>query len=340
MSLPSELNLRQYGSKMHGSTIKRLFKAIQGSNPVEISSVCRRIVAEERQKGHGNVAADLERLLPKPDALQSQTGRLTPLPTSRRDSSPLVHHLPHASLRHEMVLPESVEVKFQRIEREHAARNRLAHFGLRPRCRILLYGPPGCGKSLGAERLAWATGLDLKKVRFDTLISSFFGETASNLARIFEDIAKTPCALFLDECDTIAKSRTHAGNDVGEIARVVNALLEHLDAYQGDGLIIAATNLDETLDPAIFRRFDEVVKLPQPTSVEIERLLRQALSSVPVKKGLAWKELAQQMDGLSCAEAVRTAQNAARRAVMECRKQVTKEDVDSALREHLEHPMS
>ena len=238
-----------------------------------------------------------------------------------------------------MVLPATVELKLQRIEHEYAARNRLASFGLRPRCRILLYGPPGCGKSLGAERLAWATGLDLKKVRFDTLISSFFGETATNLARIFEDIAATPCALFLDECDTIAKSRSHAGNDVGEITRVVNALLEHLEAYRGDGLVIAATNLDEALDPAIYRRFDEVILVPQPGGAEIERLLRQSLSAVPVEKKLPWRELARRMDGLSCAEVVRVAQNAARRTIMERRKTVTVSDIQAALSEQQEHPV-
>lgn len=325
---------------MNGVLLKRLFTAIQGSDPREVDSLCRRIVAEERQKGHGVVAAELEKVLEsRAPTAALKAGQLSVLPTSRRDSAPLVHHIPHAQLRHEMVLPDSVESKFQRIEREHAARNRLAHYGLRPRCRILLFGPPGCGKSLGAERLAWTTGLDLKKVRFDTLISSFFGETAANLARIFEDIAARPCALFLDECDTIARSRAQSGNDVGEVARVVNALLEHLESYQGDGLVIAATNLDDALDPAIFRRFDEVVKVPQPAVPEIERLLLQTLSAVPVKKGMPWGELARQMDGLSCAEAVRTAQNAARRAVMECRKQITSEDIQAALREHLENPV-
>ena len=325
---------------MNGVLLKRLFTAIQGSNPKEVDSLCRRIVAEERQKGHGQVAADLEKILANSGAKPLGPAGLTALPTSRRDAAPLVHHIPHAELRHEMVLPKAVELKFQRIENEHAARNRLASFGLRPRCRILLYGPPGCGKSLGAERLAWATGLDLKRVRFDTLISSFFGETAANLARIFEDVAAKPCALFLDECDTIAKSRSHAGNDVGEISRVVNSLLEHLERYRGDGLVIAATNHDEALDPAIFRRFDEVVKIPQPGGAEVERLLRQSLSAVPSEKKLPWADIASRMDGLSCAETVRVAHNAARRTIMSGRKQVMASDILAALAEQQEHPVT
>ncbi len=323
---------------MTGTLLKRLFSALQEPDSREVDVLCRRIVDDERKKGHGQVATDLEKILQQRNQKAANLAPLSRLPTSKRDAAPLVHRIPHANLRHDMVLPPSVEHRFQRIEREHAARQRLAHYGLRPRCRVLLYGPPGCGKSLGAERLAWATGLELRKVRFDTLISSFFGETASNLARVFEDVATQPCALFLDECDTIARSRANSGNDVGEIARVVNALLEHLEAYNGDGLIIAATNLDEALDPAIFRRFDEVVKVPQPTVLEIERLLRQTLSAVPVKRGTPWANFARQMDGLSCAEVVRISQNAARKVVMESRKQVIREDIEAALKEQLDQP--
>ena len=84
-----------------------------------------------------------------------------------------------------MVLPGDVKERFARIEREYAARERLAGYGLRPRKTVLLYGPPGCGKSLGAKRLAWNTGLPLMKVRFDALLSSYFGESAANLRAVF-----------------------------------------------------------------------------------------------------------------------------------------------------------
>lgn len=326
---------------MNALLLKRLFTAIHGPNAQEVDVLCRRIVDEEKKKGHGQVATELQRIIdqnakkpPVPTAIRRD---LTGLPVSRRDSAPLVHHISHSQLRYHMVLAPEIEARFQRIEREHAARTRLANHGLRPRSRILFYGPPGCGKSLGAERLAWATGLDLKKVRFDTLISSYFGETAANLTRIFEDAVSQPCALFLDECDTIARAR-HNGGDVGEINRVVNALLEHLESFNGQGLVIAATNLDDALDPAIFRRFDEVLKIPQPTITEIERLLHDALSAVRVESKLPWTDLAQTMDGMSSAEVVKVARNAAKLAVLEGREIVSRVDVETARREHLEHP--
>ena len=109
-----------------------------------------------------------------------------------------------------MVLPPDTEARFGRIEREFAARERLGVYGLKPRKTILLYGPPGCGKSLGAKRLAWNVGLPLMKVRFDALLSSFFGESLSNLRAVFDAAKSRPSVLLLDECDFIARSRAGA----------------------------------------------------------------------------------------------------------------------------------
>jgi SpoVK/Ycf46/Vps4 family AAA+-type ATPase len=231
-----------------------------------------------------------------------------------------------------MVLPAAVERRFHRIEREFAARTRLAKHGLKPRHRILLYGPPGCGKSLGAERLAWNTGLPLRKVRFDTLLSSYFGETMANLRKVFDAAQASPCALFLDECDSLARSRTER-NDVGEVTRITNALLELLEDYRGDGLVIAATNLDSALDTALFRRFDEVLKVPLPGITEICRLLETTLSPMEKDASIAWRELAQAMDGMSGSEVVHVAQSAAKHCVLEGRHEVSEEDIRHALAE-------
>ena len=99
---------------------------------------------------------------------------------------------------------------------------------LRPRKTILLYGPPGCGKSLGAKRIAWNTGLPLMKVRFDALISSYLGSPAANLRAVFDAAKERPCVLLLDECDFIARSRV-ASKDIGEVARIVNTLLQLME---------------------------------------------------------------------------------------------------------------
>lgn len=319
---------------MNATLMKRLFRVIQTGSSAEVETLCRRVIEEEKKQGHSSVARELERILKdeRPRRTAPEIDTLQRLPTSRRDSAPLLQEIPLDQLRHHMVLPDSVERRFHRVEKEFAARIRLAKHGLRPRHRILLYGPPGCGKSLGAERLAWNTGLPLRKVRFDTLLSSYFGETMANLRRVFDAAKASPCALFLDECDTLARSRSER-NDVGEVTRITNALLEMLEDYRGDGLVIAATNLDSALDTALFRRFDEVLKVPLPGIQEIYRLLQTTLSSMKTDSAINWRELAQAMDGMSGSEVVHVAQSAAKHSILEGRRQVTAEDVRYALAE-------
>jgi SpoVK/Ycf46/Vps4 family AAA+-type ATPase len=323
---------------MNATLMKRLFRVIQSGTSADVDTLCRRIVEEEKKHGHGRVAKELEQILTakQPPKSAPHTGTLHRLPTSRRDSAPLMQEIPLDKLRHHMVLPDAVERRFHRIEKEFAARTRLAKHGLKPRHRILLYGPPGCGKSLGAERLAWNTGLPLRKVRFDTLLSSYFGETMANLRKVFDAAQASPCALFLDECDSLARSRTER-NDVGEVTRITNALLEMLEDYKGDGLVIAATNLDSALDSALFRRFDEVLKVPLPGIEEICRMLKTTLSPMEKEAAIGWRELAQAMDGMSGSEVVHVAQSAAKHCVLEGRRRVSEADIRHALAEVQEH---
>jgi SpoVK/Ycf46/Vps4 family AAA+-type ATPase len=326
---------------MNATLMKRLFRVLQDGSATDVRAVCRRIVDEEKKLGHTQVAKELERLIGDAAIAPSPTPALglRPLPTSRRDSSPLITEIPVEKLRHHMVLPESVEARFTRIEKEFAARSRLAKHGLKPRHRVLLYGPPGCGKNLGAERLAWHTGLPLRKVRFDNLLSSYFGETMTNLRRVFDAAQETPCALFLDECDTLARAR-NARNDVGEVTRITNALLEMLEDYSGDGLVIAATNLDAELDPALFRRFDEVLRIPLPGTAEIQRLLTTTLAPIGIESKLPMPNLADEMDGMSGSDVVHVAQSAAKLAVLGGRKRVSEGDLRQALTEAHERHQS
>jgi len=324
---------------MKSILLKRLFSAVQSGSDHDVIAVCKLITEEEKKLGHSNLARSLDKYLEltekrklSGDRQQPFSPSLVNLPTARRDSVALIQEVEHNCLRHHMVLPDSVEKFFIRIEKEYAARTRLATYGLYARKRILLYGPPGCGKSLGAERLAWATGLSLHKVRFDSLISSFFGETATNLKKVFDSAEKVPCALFLDECDTIARARGER-NDVGEVSRVVNMLLQLLEDYKGDGLVIAATNHYESLDKAIYRRFDEAIEIPMPDEPEITLLLKTTLATLGVEKAVDYASFAIGLKGLSCSEIEKIAQNAAKRCVMQNRTRINLDDLESAAHE-------
>jgi SpoVK/Ycf46/Vps4 family AAA+-type ATPase len=238
----------------------------------------------------------------------------------------LVSYVSREQLKHHMILNDEIEGRLLIIEKEYAAKERLAKFNLTPKKKVLLYGEPGCGKTLAAERLAWNLGLPLLKVRFDSLLSSYFGESASNLRSVFDYSKNEPVVLLLDECDFIAKSRT-SGQDVGEVPRIVNMLLTLLDEYNSPGLVVATTNLKVSLDEALFRRFDDIIEIPKPSVVEIKKLLTTTFSAINVSKDIDWQLLSNKLEGHSAANIVSIAQNAAKSCILEGSKIVSQEHI-------------
>lgn len=237
-----------------------------------------------------------------------------------------------------MVLPPEVEAKISRIEKEYVARERLAHFGLKPKRRVLLHGAPGCGKSMSAERIAWNTGLPFLKVRFEAVISSYLGESANNLKNLFDAIRHYPCVLLLDEFDFIGKSR-EVKQDVGEMHRVVNILLNVLEDYDGPGIVIATTNLEGALDKALFRRFDDIIELPKPGNDEISRILQRTLGSINVSKGVKWGELGKKLSGYSAAFVVKIALDAAKLAILAGKDKIENTHFEQSINENEHYKM-
>jgi SpoVK/Ycf46/Vps4 family AAA+-type ATPase len=323
---------------MKGEVLKRLFRAVASEDSQAIQSMLSVVVEEERKLGHTSLAEQLESIVRKssrlssPEALSTvprEARSLTLLSSKHRFNHPFIVTAPRDCLRHHMILSDAVETRFRRIEREYAARDRLAHHGLRYPQKVLLYGSPGCGKTMGAERIAWNTGLTLVKVRFDAMVSSYLGETATNLREVFETAAATPCLLFIDECDALASQ------EVGKIKRVVNTFLQLLDEYQvSNGLLVAATNLTKFLDDAVWRRFDDAIEVPKPTEPEIRAILKQTLSSVDVGS-IDWESIVQKMINLSAAQIVRVAQDAAKRAILDREELVIQEHLEESIQDIL-----
>lgn len=135
---------------------------------------------------------------------------------------------------------------------------------------LLLYGPPGCGKTQCAYYIARELQLPLVIARLDSLISSYLGTTAKNIRTLFEFSQKVPCVLFLDEFDAIAKARDDS-NELGELKRVVNSLLQNVDSMSRDSLLLAATNHDTLLDSAVWRRFEYKLEIDRP---DIDAILK------------------------------------------------------------------
>jgi SpoVK/Ycf46/Vps4 family AAA+-type ATPase len=190
--------------------------------------------------------------------------KLNVVPFEREKQLPLVETVIPERRVSDLILKRSNQHLLLSLVSEFRQRETLSAHGLRPRSRLLFCGPPGCGKTLCAEVFAHEVKLPLLVASMDALVSSLLGETATNLRKIFDFANAQPVVLLLDEFDAIARLRDDETLN-GELRRVVNSLLMLIDKFRGQGFVIAATNHERQLDPAIWRRFDEVFFLRNPT---------------------------------------------------------------------------
>jgi len=325
---------------VNSKLLKRLFKAVSEGSNEDVRKVCIAIVSDSKNKNHHQLASELENIL-KSTPLKQKVFPLKPFGGSNdrqafldnRAMRSFVSVTRRDELEHHMILSAVLEERFLKIESEFAARERLATYGLKPRKKILLYGPPGCGKTLGAKRLAWNTGLNFIKVKFDAMVSSLFGESASNLRAIFEFAQNNPSLLLLDECDFIARSR-NGGKDIGEVHRIVNTLLQLLEDYDPPGMVVATTNIYDQLDHALFRRFDDVINIVRPRIEENERLLKDSFAGMKIVKGFPWNKIAEHLDGMSAADVVNIAKNACKGVILKGQEIISIQSVEQAIEEY------
>lgn len=186
--------------------------------------------------------------------------------------------------------------------------------------RLLLYGAPGTGKTQTARWIAAELELPLLTVRCDTLISSLLGQTSKNLRRVFDYVEQRPCVLFLDEFDALASARGNE-RDVGELQRVVIALLQNIDALSENTIVLAASNHERLLDPAVWRRFPFQFPLPLPDEELREKMWKEMLSSF-VPDGLDMAPLIAKSEGASGALIELVVMDAKRHAILAGKTQV------------------
>ncbi|WP_353064714.1 ATP-binding protein [Tunturibacter psychrotolerans] len=189
--------------------------------------------------------------------------------------------------------------------------------GLVPTRSMLFVGPPGVGKTLAAKWIALQLGRPLLTLDLSAVMSSYLGRTGSNIRVVLDYARRGPSVLLLDEFDAIAKRRDDSG-EIGELKRLVTVLLQEIDDWPADGLLIAATNHPELLDSAVWRRFDRVVRFPLPTLEEVSELLAANLElsdATPEVRELL-PVLASMLQGESFAEVIRRVNLARRTAVL------------------------
>jgi len=189
---------------------------------------------------------------------------------------------------------------------------------------MLLHGPPGCGKTEIARSVSAQLGLPLITARTDALISSYLGSTAKNLRLLFEHASSRPCILFLDEFDAVAKLRDDP-HELGELKRVVVSLLQNIDALDGKTVLLAATNHEHLLDPAVWRRFSFRLRIDPPDGPAREALFGKFFGDSSSRKENAM--FAVIADGMSGADIREVAQAARRTAVLHGELRVSEADV-------------
>ncbi|QNO13318.1 ATP-binding protein [Alkalicella caledoniensis] len=197
-------------------------------------------------------------------------------------------------------------------------RDEILRAGIEMVSSLLLYGPPGCGKTTVARFIAYKTGLPLVTVRLDGLVSSLLGSTAKNIRKIFDYASKRDCILFLDEFDVVAKLRDDK-HELGELKRVVNSLLQNIDDFSQNSILIAATNHHELLDPAVWRRFSKIITLEKPNKEEIMQLIKlhvKSLKSNVVENDKKLEMLAAAFEGISHADVKTVVNNTIKKSII------------------------
>lgn len=275
-----------------------LVKAGSKGDQSQFRQIAENIVAEERENRH-HVLAD--RLT---SAIQ-ENGEASYRPSQVLDNG--VRHLlyqraPERRLE-EVILSEKNQSVIKELAEEHHRADLLKSYGLSPRNRLMLIGPPGNGKTTLAEALANVLMVPLFIVRYEGLIGSFLGETATQLGKIFDYVRQQKCILFFDEFDVVGKERGDV-HETGEIKRVVSSLLLQIDALPSYSLVVVASNHAQLLDSAVWRRFQIRLEMPRPSKAQLINFIQNYERNTSLKFGLSARTIVEKIgfDSFSAVE--------------------------------------
>ncbi len=216
------------------------------------------------------------------------------------------------------LLDEPLFKRIDAIVRERLQRERLAAHGIRPTRSAILVGPPGVGKTLSARWIAAQVGKPLWILDLTTVMSSLLGKTGNNIRMVFEHARRNEAILLLDEIDAIAKRRSDE-SDVGELKRLVTAILQEVDAWPDSGLLLAATNHPELIDPALWRRFEAILTFSGSNQRLVAEGIRRFMGDDFTRFDSVSELLAASMDGMSLSDVEREVMAMRRRAALEGR---------------------
>lgn len=264
------------------------------NDDTQFRKVALQISAVEARSGHAIVARTIQELL---NQKKTSLGTVR-LVSKNKDIDDLLLQVDTYDDRTSLVLSQELKEKLDRVIKEYLKKETLSKYGLANRRKLLLYGASGTGKTMTASALAKEFNLPFFVVRTEKVVTKFMGETGQKLGRIFDFINEVPAVYLFDEFDAIGSQRG-MDNEVGEQRRILNTFLQLLERDDSDSFIIAATNSIESIDKAMFRRFDDVIEYKLPDREQRLALLREYLYTA---KDLDFSSAEPLFEGMSHAE--------------------------------------
>jgi len=301
-----------------------LIKSGLTADNVNFKKAAEAICAEERAKQHGVLADKIEELL-KISGRSKDNISPGVMKNGFNEQSLFWEKTPRMRLER-LILPSNVIDLCNSLIEEQNRADLLRSYGIEPRNKLLLIGPPGNGKTSLAEAIAESLMLPFLVVRYESIVGAYLGETATRLSKLFEHVKTRQCVLFFDEFETLGKERGDI-HETGEIKRVVSSLLLQIDALPSYVVVIGATNHEKLLDKASWRRFQLKLNLPKPTRSSLEKWFAQFTKDKDFDFGIEPSTLAKRLLGYSYAESEELALEIYRQYILQLpnssRKQIT-----------------
>lgn len=300
--------------------IEDLVKMLVDGNSVGASKVIDREIKKARTSGRIVVAKrlnNLQKLVSSKSKLSGQSIRPMKLPNVEDDS--LFEKVYSSISLSDVILDDGTRGVILNFLREWEAFDELVSKNVFPVNKLIFYGPPGTGKTRLAHALANALDLPLVIIKLDELISSYLGKTGKNIREVFEIARQERVVILLDEIDTVAKHRDDS-KELGELKRVVTVLLQNIDSFPYSSILIGATNHEDLLDKALWRRFGIKLKIDYP---ELEaRIALFKLFLVDFRGDIDYRVLGDVTSGISGSLINDIVQSIKRSAIIEGKKKV------------------
>lgn len=287
--------------------IKSLIKSFGDDDESRFFSIALQIAATEAKQGHSTFAQELKKLIDqakKERSINVFQQKALPLNLPKRELQELIEVFQPKINLSAMVLDENIKHTLYKVIKEQEKWQLLKAHNLEPKRKLLLTGAPGTGKTMTAQAIAGELGITVYIIRLDGLMSKYLGESIAKLRLIFDAMNDQRAVYLFDEFDSIGSHRNQ-NQDIGEIKRVLNSFLINIEKDQSNSIIIAATNLPESLDKALFRRFDEILEYPLPDENNVIQIIKKHTKAYSFSTKVDYKNLSKLALGLNYSEIVR-----------------------------------